>query len=256
MSVLRQLLLLLFCLGTAANSEPVALKDGLGQGLLFQFSGNCYVLFPSHVHADGPVLNLFTASPQAAGIATVYFRRPEADFAVGLVRGRASERCGQSFAKLPKDVSRQLSNARHATLERVNPQGGIDKLTMRIDRTGWAASNDKLVAGHYRYLFASTDEGSGETREVFQGTSGAFLYVDDVPVAMVLTAPSAKSVRALRIEDMTRPLEAWLTSGSFGGLPDEGTDPTAPVDGIGYEVNEWFGQLVDPGEPPTKLASG
>lgn len=256
MSVFRLLFLLFLCVGNALHAEPVALKNGLGQGMMFQFRGNCYVLFPSHVHQDGPVLNLFTGAPQKAGIATIYFRRPEPDFALGLVRGSATERCGVPFSELPKDVSRPLGSARRATLERVNPQGGVDKLAMRIDRTAWGTAGGKSTGGHYQYLFASIDEDAGETREVFQGTSGAFLYVDDVPVAMVVTAPDAKSVRALRIEELTGPLAVWLTSGSFGALQDAAAQLQEPAEGMAYKVTEWAGELVDETVPPTALASG
>lgn len=239
----------------AAKAEAVALKDGLGQGLLLRHLGNCYVAFPSHVHKDGPVLNLFTPSPQAAGIATVFFRRTEADFALGLVRGSASERCTLPFAKLPRDTSRLLNGSRSAVLERVNPQGGLERLAMRIDRIGWAAATEGAPSGLYQYVFASTDTAAGETREVYQGTSGAILYIDDTPVGMVVTAPDATSVRALRIEEVTLPLARWFASGSFGAL-NESQPEEKNTNGLPFTITEWTGKLADDAVPPTGLAAG
>lgn len=251
---------LVFCVlliaAVRAGAEPVALKDGLGQGLLVQHRGNCYVLFPAHVHPRGRSVNLFTSSPQAGGSAIIYFRRAEADIAVGVVSGSARERCSRSFAKLPLDVSQKLTNARSATLERVNPQGVLERLSMRLDNVNWDSATDEHDApiGLYQYIFAST--AAGESREIYQGTSGAFLYVDDVPVAMVVTAPDASKVKALRIEEITRPLSRWLASGSFGALQEEAAQANVAREGIAYKVTEWSGLLADPDLSPTGLATG
>ena len=254
MSAFR-ILIFALVLPFAANAEAVALKEGLGQGLLLRHLGNCYVVFPSHVHKDGPVLNLFTSSPQAAGIGTVFFRRTEADFALALVRGSASERCTQPFSKLPRDTARLLNGSRNAVLERVNPQGGLERLAMRIDRIAWAAETEGVASGLYQYIYASTDTAAGETREVYQGTSGAILYIDDTPVGMVVTAPDATSVRALRMEEITLPLTRWFASGSFGAL-NESAPKDAVSDGLPFTITEWTGKLADQALPPTGLATG
>ena len=252
----RLVLFVFLIAGLQVGAEPVALKDGLGQGLLVKHRGNCYVLFPAHVHPRGRSVNLFTSSPQAGGSAIIYFRRAEADFAVGVVNGGALERCALNFTKLPRDVSQKLNNARSATLERVNPQGVLERLSMRIDTVNWDSATDEADApsGLYHYVYASTAE--NEPREIYQGTSGAILYVDDTPVAMVVTAPDATTVKALRIEEITHPLSRWIASGSFGALQPNASQPTADREGIAYQVTEWSGQLVDPDLPPTGLATG
>ncbi|MEM6385594.1 MAG: hypothetical protein AAF718_05080 [Pseudomonadota bacterium] len=256
MSLPRLFVFFLFWSGLTAQAEPVALKDGLGQGLLFTYRSNCYVVFPAHVHPEGPVVNLFTAAPQASGTAAIYFRRTEADIAIGLVRGSARDRCDTPFSKLTKDVSRVLNRTRSATLERINPQGTLERLAMRIDRTPWLAADERTQSGLYHYVLASTDQASGESREVYQGTSGAILYVEDTPVAMVVSAPDATSVRALRMEEILTPVARWLRSGSFGSQAEgTSTDSSAP-EGMPFSVTEWSGQLVDPNVPPTGLANG
>ncbi len=249
--------LVLALLAGAARAEPVALNEALGQGLLTNHRGNCYVLFPAHVAPEALFVSLFTAAPQAAGRGAVYFRRSEADFAFGLVQGSASEVCALPFARLPEDVSGLLRANGAATLERVNPQGVLERLRMRIDRTAWEAASAQGASGLYQYVFAATDAAAGETREVYQGTSGAFLYVGDVPVGMVVTAPDATTVRALRIEEMRAPLQAWLASGSFGALeatPDA-TGSGAGAAGLAFDVTEWTGVPVEP-FGPTGLATG
>lgn len=250
----RAIILLLLFPG-ALFAQPVALKEGLGQGLLLRHSGNCYVIFPSHVHEAGPVLNLFTPSPQAGGIATVYFRRTEPDIAVGVVSGSARDRCSESLSLLPRDSSALLSKSRSATLERVNPQGGLERLAMRIERIAWMAATDGKPSGLYQYVFASVDETAGETREVYQGTSGSILYIEDTPVAMVVTAPDAKTVRALRIEEISVPLARWLASGSFGALQED-SPVVAEVGGLPFKITEWAGRLADENLLPTGLSSG
>ena len=254
MLTFRTLILLLLC-PSALIAQPVALKEGLGQGLLLRHSGNCYVIFPSHVHEAGPVLNLFTPSPQAGGIATVYFRRTEPDIAVGVVSGSARERCSESLSILPRDSSRLLSQSRRATLERVNPQGGLERLAMRIERIAWMAATEGEKSGLYQYIFASTDEAAGEAREVYQGTSGSILYIEDTPVAMVVSAPDSKTVRALRIEEISVPLARWLASGSFGAL-EEDREAVPGSSGVPFMITEWFGRLADENLLPTDLSTG
>lgn len=239
---------------TQSLAGPVALKEGKGQGLAFSHRGNCYVVFPDHVDPAALILNLFTAAPQAAGTATVYFRRPEADVALALVQGSAASQCDTGFADLPRDVSRYLGSARTAILERVDAQGAIERLAMRIDRVGWALSG----AGHggsYQYIYASIDAAAGETREVYQGTSGAFLYIDGTPVGMVVTAPDATSVRALRLEEITGPIARWFASGSFGGLPAIPEAAAAP-EGLPFELTGWTGEVDADGPSPVALAQG
>lgn len=242
----------------AARAEPVALNEALGQGLLTNHRGNCYVLFPAHVAPEALFVSLFTAAPQAAGRGAIYFRRSEADFAFGLVQGSASEVCALPFSGLPADVSGLLRSNGAATLERVSPQGVLERLRMRVDRTAWEAASAEGASGLHRYVFATTDVAAGETREVYQGTSGAFLYVGDVPVGMVVTAPDATTVRALRIEEMQAPLQAWLASGSFGALEaaaDAAGGGGAGAAGMPFDVTEWTGVPVEP-FGPTGLSSG
>lgn len=259
MPVSVRLLIALLAAGTAASSTiagPVALNEGKGQGLTFSHRGNCYVLFPNHVEPDGLLVRLFTPAPQAAGSATVYFRRPEADIALGLVQGSAAARCGDAFSRLPTDVSRRLSGARRATLERVDAQGAVERLAMRIDRIAWARLNDGPGAGDYQYIIASTDIAAGENREVFQGTSGAFLYIDGEPVGMTVTAPDDTTVRVLRWEEMREPVARWLASGSFGALAGQETEKAPQIDGIAFEVTEWTGEPEAESTGPAALASG
>ena len=248
-------LILALLFPSVLDAQPVALKEGLGQGLMLRHSGNCYVIFPSHVHKAGPVFNLFTPSPQAGGIATVYFRRSEPDIAVGVVSGSAQERCTDPFSALPRDSSLLLSRSRSATLERVNPQGGLERLAMRIERIAWMAATDDEQSGLYQYVIASTDEAAGETREVYQGTSGSILYIEDTPVAMVVTAPDSKTIRALRIEEVSVPLARWLASGSFGALQED-KEVVASLGGLPFKVSEWTGRLADENLVPTGLSNG
>lgn len=255
MSLLRVFLCIFLGSGLVAQAEPVALKEGLGQGLLFKHRNNCYVVFPAHVQPEGPVLNLFTAAPQASGSAAIYFRRTEADIAVGVVRGGARDRCTQNFSRLSRDVSRLLNTARIATLVRVNPQGGLERLAMQIDNTAWSAADTTSQSGLYQYVLARTDQLAGETREVYQGTSGAMLYVGDTIVGMVVSAPDATTVRALRIEEILTPVARWLASGSFGAQKATPAADATP-DGMSFSVTEWAGDPVDPNQPPTGLATG
>ena len=170
--------------------------------------------------------------------------------------GSAKDRCSTRFSDLPKDVSRALSRTRSATLERINPQGGVERLSMRIDDIQWDAANETVESGLYQYLIASTNQAAGEQREVYQGTRGAMLYVDDTLVGMVVSAPDANTVRALRIEEILAPVSRWLSSGSLAALRNaDGPEVQAP-EGLPYIVTEWSGQPSDPSLPPTGLASG
>lgn len=248
---------LLLLAAATAQAEPVAIKGGLGQGIIASHRGHCYLLFPAHVEPVAPIFSLNTAPPQQAGRATVYLRRSEADIGLALVEGSAAEACTTSLASLPREVSALLAANRTAILERVNPQGGIERLQMRIERTAWDAAADSGPSGLYQYIFATTDTAAGETGEVFQGTSGAFLYVDGVPVGMAVTSPDAHSVRALRIEEILGPADRWFATGSLAGRAEaaEAAGPAAPAAGLGFDVTEWSGTPAE-GSLPTDLATG
>lgn len=250
---------LLLLAAAAAHAEPVAIKGGLGQGIIASHRGHCYLLFPAHVEPVAPIFSLNTAPPQQAGRATVYLRRSEADIGLALVEGSAAEACTTSLASLPREVSALLTANRTAILERVNPQGGIERLQMRIERTAWDAAADSGPSGLYQYIFAATDTAAGETGEVFQGTSGAFLYVEGVPVGMAVTSPDAHSVRALRIEEILGPADRWFATGSLAGRAVEGTEaaaaPAAAAKGLAFDVTEWSGTPAE-GSLPTDLVGG
>lgn len=256
MGIPRVAALLLLCAASAA-AEPVALKGGLGQGIIVSHRGHCYLLFPAHVEPVAPVFSLFTAPPQATGSAAVFLRRSEPDIGIALVRGSAAEACTTPYAALPRDVSALLSARQAATLERVNPQGGIERLSMRIDGVSWATAPGPGPSGLYQYVHASTDTAAGETREMFEGTSGAFLYVDGTPVGMTVTAPDRRSVRALRIEEILAPAEQWFATGSMAGqAAEEAPGDAAPLPGLPFEVTEWSGTPVEGTHPPDLAAGG
>jgi hypothetical protein len=231
-----------------AAAEPVAVRQATGQGMLVSHRGNCFAIMTQHGNEGRAPFGVFTSAPQHAGSATVYFRRVEADFAVALVEGSARTRCAPAFGDLPVDVSGLLGAGRSVVLKRVDPQGALEQLAMRVDSIAWS--------GGYQHVLASTDVGAGEVREVFQGVSGGFLYVGETPVAMVLTAPTATSVRALRLEEIREPLARWLNAGTFGAEGQEAAPATAAPEGLAFRVTEWSAEPVAPDFVAAGLATG
>lgn len=237
-----------------AAAQPVAINDGRGQGLLVRHSANCFVVLPDHVHPEDRLpLSLFTAAPQRRGSGFVMFRRPEPDLALAEVAGGATERCERRWRDWPEEVARLLNAGTALALVRITPQGTTERLAMRVDRIAWEDG--------YQYVYASTDAAGGERRTIFQGSSGAFLFAGDRPVAMVLNATNAEEtqVRALRLEEIREPIDRWLRAGALAGraaAPEPGAKEEAAGDAVPVRITEWSREPVEPGYAAVGLADG
>lgn len=214
-------------------AEPVSVNRGAGQGLVVAHRGNCYLLIPDHVRGRSPRLSISAGAPPVIGEATVFHSfAPGTDLAVAHVRDNLQGRCNDAYADLPQSVDRLLDRAEKASLVRVQASGQITRTTVSI------------VEILYDTLRVRLDEGQ---EGLYQGTSGSFLFVDDVPVGMMIEAPDERNGIALRadsIADRTRRLlEGRLAAADAAAQPG----PAAARSDAGLPITD----IVCSAEPTT-----
>lgn len=252
---------LIFAAIQVSLAEPVSVNRGAGQGLVVSHRGNCYLLIPDHVRGRSPRLSISAGAPPVVGEATVFHSFvPGADLAVAHVRGNLQGRCNDAYADLPQSVDRLLDRTGKASLVRVQTSGQITRTTVSI------------VEILYDTLRVKVDEGQDG---LYQGTSGSFLFVDGLPVGMMIEAPDQTNGIALRadsIADRTRRLlegrlaaadtdEHLRPAGQPSRLPDAGlsmtdivcsAEPTTPDAGCSNLLTGTSPLLVSaPGKPVT-----
>ncbi len=230
------------CLATASGglAEPVSVNRGEGQGLVVTHRGNCYLFLPDHVRGRSSRLSLSAGVPPVAGEATVFQSfAPGTDLAVAFVQGDLQGRCNDSYFSLDRSVDAILDGTTKASIVRVQASGQITRTAVSI------------VEILYDTVRVRVDDGEDP---LYQGTSGSFLFADDVPIGMMIEAPDPMNGIALRtdaIVDRTRRLLS-------GRLAEENAAVAAPgtqaVPDAGRAQGLAVAQIVCSAEPITPEA--
>ncbi|MEM9013357.1 MAG: hypothetical protein AAGE18_19220 [Pseudomonadota bacterium] len=213
--------------------EPVRINSAFsaedGQGLAFSHGGTCYAVFPAHVATmPGPV-TVSTALPVQSGAGEAYLPFwEEMDLAVALVRYGLEGRCDPGFDRL-RDARLDLVANDRGTLIRLLANGQVERLEMAVEETS------------YRHFTATLRD---PEKEVFQGTSGAFFFVGDMPVGMAVEALDPRRARFVRIEEIAMNLGRWLRSDSTA-FAAQGPSATVPGDQPGLAM-----RMLDAQTPP------
>jgi hypothetical protein len=208
------LLLCLLHLVPVARAESVAVNRGEGQGYIVTHRNNCYLILPDHVVGRNPRLSLSAGAPPVAGEAQVFQRFPDIDLAIAFVRDDLQGRCSTPFRSLTRRTDALLAQHRELSLVRVEASGIVTQTLVTIDEI------------LYERLEVRTTTSAGE---LGRGTSGAFVFAGDIPVAMMIEARSVESGTALRIDAIAARIGRLLDGGPSMAHPstDEGI-PSAP----------------------------
>ena len=233
-----------------SEAKVVGVENGAGSGFLYSHRGNCFVIMPSHVHGrfsdDIPIDSYQSGT---IGSATIIYRVPgQADISLGLVRGAVAEECGPEWSALPRSLTRELDIGQIGIIERARQQT-VEGRQVQLHSKDFT---------HIRLVPIA-----GERVDLFGGTSGATVFIEGMPVGMVLEAESADAAWALRMDEIVNMLArfmgevAALQPGCPADTPPASCEaPAAPVAGDPYEVTGWSTHPVNGATDPTGLARG
>ncbi|MCG8273870.1 hypothetical protein MIC97_20510 [Aquamicrobium sp. NLF2-7] len=220
-----------------AFSESVSVNRGEGQGLIVTHRGNCYLLIPDHVRGRSSRLSLSLGAPLVGGEATVFQSfAPGTDLAVAYVRGDLQGRCREDYADLDRPVDTILDGATRASLVRVQTSGQITRTPVAITEILYDTLRIRV---------------EDDEAPLYQGTSGSFLFVDDIPIAMMIEAPDPMTGIALRadaIADRTRRLLSGRSPREDVAAPPLRSDGNGPDAAEGLPIAD-IGCSAEPVSP-------
>jgi len=210
-------------LSSPVSAQTVTVQSGAenGHGFLVRKGATCYVLLPRHVAAGRRNVTVFSAAPvlhSSALIETPFWEGM--DLAIGIVRGEIEKRCLRDLSDLKTSV--QPESAGRVQLLRLRQSGEPERIDMVITDS--------------QYLTLDAEITNGQS-ELFKGTSGSFLFADDVPLGMIVEALSPTKGRFIRIEEIFHNVERRVdrrsgfavTSAPLTPAPPEAED-TIPFD--------------------------
>lgn len=199
----------------------VAVKSSkeTGFGFMFQYMNTCYVVTPAHVAAGERRVTVLTAAPVTnaeARIETPFWTG--LDLAIGPLRGAAVDQCSETLDSLAA-IARPETGGK-LELVRLRPSGEVERIPMRFVTTSFLTLEAEITASE---------------PELYQGTSGAMLFQDDLPVGMVVSSTTAKLGTFVRIEQIAANIRLWLDrrGGVFSAPPE--TSSTASTE-LPFEV--------------------
>jgi len=171
---------------------------GEGQGLMFRHAGNCYIATAKHVPNNLPQVTIKTEDPVDVGSAFVFTPFwPGLDLAIATARYGVEDRCIIQFETLRQPVA--FSQDAEGDLVRILPSGQVERVRMRVSTTRYLEFDATVVE---------------DDDEIYQGTSGAFLFINDRPAGMVVEAIDSRTAKFIRIEEIAMNLDRWLTGRS------------------------------------------
>jgi len=156
---------------TPADAQTVAIQsnDQVGHGFIFKHASQCYVVLPRHLVEGQRRVKVFSSAPvvySGAVVDTPFW--DGLDLAIGVVRGPIMERCTRTldYFSSPKSTA----DGSVVQLLRLRESGEIERVNMIVTK------------GDYLTLQARITE---KDKELFKGTSGAFLFAGGTPIGMV-----------------------------------------------------------------------
>ena len=194
----RIVFLLCLLLTGQSLAGPVAVSSGAGegQGYLFSYRGNCFLILPKHVHGRGRKVDVATTAPVLHGLGEILNLKTVYDLSLAYVPPGLESHCSDRWADLPDDVSSLLDENRTALMTRISGSGVEERVMMTV--TG--------------VRFDEIDAVPVDSNTIFKGTSGGFMFIDDVPVAMAIDAEGTDKAVFLRMDEIRSELARLVES--------------------------------------------
>jgi hypothetical protein len=222
---------LLACGGAAAQS--VAINRGAGQGLLFEFRGNCYAMMPAHVQEPGVSdvsLDAGTARKGEGRIIQIFL---PFDLALAAVRPSFSENCMLALSDLPTDIEPIVARRADLRMVRVS-KGEVEAASVELEHLDYGSLTARL---------------GDDASRLLQGNSGAIIFSGAVPIAMAVNAENDTLLDALRMDTIVGYIGRYLEG------RDEREDTAAapePSGGLAYSL---AGCSAEPLRPENSCAA-
>ncbi|MEL6574221.1 MAG: hypothetical protein AAFQ64_21465 [Pseudomonadota bacterium] len=196
------------------QAQTVAIEGSTGEqgfGWMFHQGGVCYAILPEHVAGPLPQITLTSGAPVAVGTGSVIRPFwPEIDLALAVVRGGITARCIADLDDLsPTTASRAAGRLR---LHRLSETGEDEWINLEVVDRAYLTIDAEV-----------TSEGD----QVYQGTSGAFAFVGDVPVGMATDSERPQHVLLMRSEEIHLNVGRFLSEQSLAFV--EQTEPDTSV---------------------------
>jgi len=189
-----------------AFAQPVAIDRGAGQGLLFQYRGNCYVIMPHHVTEPGVSDVSLDAGTTRKGEGTIIQDFTPFDLSLATVGRRFAANCQLSLDDLPTSIEPVLERREPLRMVRVS-NGEIEEAGVELERLDFSTLTARL---------------SPDATRLLEGDSGAMIFSGASPVAMAVQADGDTRLVALRIDAIAGYIGRFLE-----GRPEAA--PAAPL---------------------------
>ena len=229
----------------SAEARVVTVEEGSGAGLLVNQGGNCYVILPTHVHGlqGGDVrLGSERASGPIGTAKIVYIVPGNVDISLGLVRGGMAQDCGFRWGDLPRRLDEELLPGTPVILRRARQR---------------VMEGRRLIIKSSGFREFSLAPQSGERADLFGGTSGAVVFLDNTPIGIVLKASDRTEALALRIDEVVAQLSRFLDGYRGAPAPATTTMMTGEDDkGDPIEAVSWTAHPVEGASDPASMLAG
>nr|WP_309503809.1 hypothetical protein [uncultured Roseovarius sp.] len=182
---------------TNAFAQTISVQNGLGEhgfGWMFGRGGTCYIVMPKHVAGPFPRVTVSTAAPVDSATATVISPFwDNIDLSIGIARGGLVDRCDAKIEDL--EESPKAAAAYRADLLRLSPSGELTRRGLTIAERSYLTFTGTLEDG---------------TDDIAQGTSGAFAFVNGMPIGMAITSDDPTRARFMRSGEILIHLRRFL----------------------------------------------
>lgn len=219
----------MFALVLPASAQPVAIDRGAGQGLLFQYRGNCYAIMPHHVTEPGVSDVSLDAGTTRKGEGTIVQDFMPFDLSLAAVRRRFAANCQLGFEDLPAGIEPILERREPLRMVRVS-NGEIEEAGVELERLDFSTLTARL---------------SPDATRLLEGNSGAMIFSGASPVAMAVQADGDTRLVALRVDAIVGYIGRFLE-----GRPEAAASPRLEV--IGSEGGGLAYDLLSCSLEPTR----
>jgi hypothetical protein len=209
---------------SSASSNPVfaqivRVESGpeVGHGFVLRHGGVCYLITPRHVTGSRRIATVKTASPMRSASATM--ESPfwdDMDLAIGTVRAEGlGDYCRTPLTQFDQSLEVDAGQPMH--LLRLRDTGEVERSALEFEDARYLTFKARMARQEDAF---------------FRGTSGAFAFVGDRPMGMVVSTTDGQEGQFIRIEELYQNIARWVQRSVrfVGTAPSADTAPL--VDGM------------------------
>ncbi|MEL6521602.1 MAG: hypothetical protein AAFQ66_11605 [Pseudomonadota bacterium] len=165
----------------------------------------------------------------------------DVDISLGLVRGGIARDCGVPWRDLPRQLEGRLLPGTDVILRRPR-QRVLEGRQLVIESSGFRLM--RLVPA------------GGATGDLFGGTSGAVVFLGEMPIGMVLEAENTSAALALRMDEIVAQLTRFLGSRQTGQGESRNVVQPAETEGDPIEALSWTAHPIEGASDPAAMLAG